>query len=106
MWVSPAPVIDLPMLLPLYPSIVIVLTTGADRLLDGGSRLLSSVTVMALAIAVARSLHPLLQQHSLPAHPAQSCESSIDVAHSIARLEPVSYTHLRAHETDSYLVCR
>ena len=21
-------------------------------------------------------------------------------------LEPVSYTHLRAHETDSYLVCR
>src|SRR5665647_1705456 len=22
------------------------------------------------------------------------------------RLEPVSYTHLRAHETDSYLVCR
>src|SRR5665647_806051 len=24
----------------------------------------------------------------------------------ITRLEPVSYTHLRAHETDSYLVCR
>ena len=23
-----------------------------------------------------------------------------------AFLEPVSYTHLRAHETDSYLVCR
>src|SRR5664279_5492042 len=22
------------------------------------------------------------------------------------KLEPVSYTHLRAHETDSYLVCR
>src|SRR5680860_1147545 len=22
------------------------------------------------------------------------------------RVEPVSYTHLRAHETDSYLVCR
>ena len=21
-------------------------------------------------------------------------------------MEPVSYTHLRAHETDSYLVCR
>src|SRR5665647_3802957 len=25
---------------------------------------------------------------------------------SISSLEPVSYTHLRAHETDSYLVCR
>ena len=24
----------------------------------------------------------------------------------IANLDPVSYTHLRAHETDSYLVCR
>src|SRR5665647_3780794 len=26
----------------------------------------------------------------------------IDIAH----IKPVSYTHLRAHETDSYLVCR
>src|SRR5680860_1615902 len=25
---------------------------------------------------------------------------------SLARLPSVSYTHLRAHETDSYLVCR
>src|SRR5664279_6621228 len=25
---------------------------------------------------------------------------------SIANSDPVSYTHLRAHETDSYLVCR
>src|SRR5665647_691301 len=25
---------------------------------------------------------------------------------SDTELEPVSYTHLRAHETDSYLVCR
>jgi hypothetical protein len=94
MWVSPAPVIDLRMLLPLYPSIVIVLTTGADRLMDGGYRLLSAVTVMALAIAVARSLHPLLQQHSLPAQAAHSCESSIDVAQSIARLEPALNGHV------------
>src|SRR5664279_544119 len=27
-------------------------------------------------------------------------------AHHGADIEPVSYTHLRAHETDSYLVCR
>ena len=24
----------------------------------------------------------------------------------LSKEEPVSYTHLRAHETDSYLVCR
>ena len=25
---------------------------------------------------------------------------------TVAVMDPVSYTHLRAHETDSYLVCR
>ena len=25
---------------------------------------------------------------------------------TLTRILPVSYTHLRAHETDSYLVCR
>src|SRR5664279_334472 len=29
-----------------------------------------------------------------------------DVRADITSLIPVSYTHLRAHETDSYLVCR
>src|SRR5664279_5817831 len=29
-----------------------------------------------------------------------------EVAGGIGRKAPVSYTHLRAHETDSYLVCR
>src|SRR5680860_931249 len=29
-----------------------------------------------------------------------------DYAPGPIRVEPVSYTHLRAHETDSYLVCR
>ena len=87
MWVSPAPLIDLRMLLPLYPSIVIVLATGADRLLDCGSRLLAALTVLALGMAVARSLHPLVQQRS-DAQPAPPCASSVDVARSIARLEP------------------
>ena len=27
-------------------------------------------------------------------------------AHAALGIDPVSYTHLRAHETDSYLVCR
>ena len=29
-----------------------------------------------------------------------------EVFDKVLGLEPVSYTHLRAHETDSYLVCR
>ena len=38
-------------------------------------------------------------------------ENISSVAHCMTRLrfvvkDPVSYTHLRAHETDSYLVCR
>ena len=52
---------------------------------------------------------------------AQTVEYSADLYHASAtqalsicgrqiepdgRLMPVSYTHLRAHETDSYLVCR
>src|SRR5664279_5935231 len=28
------------------------------------------------------------------------------IAEGVVSLDPVSYTHLRAHETDSYLVCR
>src|SRR5665647_3762057 len=28
------------------------------------------------------------------------------IVHDAHRIEPVSYTHLRAHETDSYIVCR
>ena len=29
-----------------------------------------------------------------------------ELSTEVASLKPVSYTHLRAHETDSYLVCR
>ena len=40
------------------------------------------------------------------------CENGVqpeiwqDVVEELTDTEPVSYTHLRAHETDSYLVCR
>src|SRR5664279_3847571 len=46
---------------------------------------------------------------------AHNCDSFVIVYFALARLGavsvpinfmPVSYTHLRAHETDSYLVCR
>ena len=32
--------------------------------------------------------------------------SATTLRNIIGDMEPVSYTHLRAHETDSYLVCR
>ena len=32
--------------------------------------------------------------------------TSEEMSDTIYKLQPVSYTHLRAHETDSYLVCR
>src|SRR5665647_3722838 len=35
-----------------------------------------------------------------------SCPHIRLLRHRIRGLSPVSYTHLRAHETDSYLVCR
>src|SRR5665647_3759783 len=39
---------------------------------------------------------------------AQAVDLDVDgaLAHLLAIAGPVSYTHLRAHETDSYLVCR
>lgn len=83
-WVSPAPVIDLRMLLPLYPSIVIVLVTGTDRLMDSGSRVLATLTVLAVAVGAARALHPLFQRH---AHPVATTTGD-DVAGSIYRLGP------------------
>src|SRR5665647_3334775 len=39
---------------------------------------------------------------SCPDTPRRSCEDDARVVRPV----PVSYTHLRAHETDSYLVCR
>lgn len=84
-WVSPAPVIDLRMLLPLYPSIVIVLATGADRLMGSGSRVLATLTMLAVAVGAARALHPLFQRSP---HPAATCTTRDDVAYSIDRLRP------------------
>src|SRR5665647_3980652 len=36
----------------------------------------------------------------------QGCQRGRSQELRVACLTPVSYTHLRAHETDSYLVCR
>src|SRR5680860_1718089 len=37
--------------------------------------------------------------------PAQGRQLRLSVDLDVQRAGPVSYTHLRAHETDSYLVC-
>ncbi|MEA2163895.1 MAG: hypothetical protein QOK37_2022 [Thermoanaerobaculia bacterium] len=84
-WVSPAPVIDLRMLLPLYPSIVIVLVTGADRLMDRGPRSLAALGVIAVSIATARALHPFFDHRP---QPAPACISRYDAVLSIERLRP------------------
>src|SRR5680860_1753779 len=39
-------------------------------------------------------------------HHPQDAPSTDDVAFLFHGMKAVSYTHLRAHETDSYLVCR
>src|SRR5664279_5737464 len=44
-----------------------------------------------------------LVQRLQTARQALSLESAIE---KLDKYHPVSYTHLRAHETDSYLVCR
>src|SRR5665647_3712868 len=45
--------------------------------------------------------HPGLLQHAHKLLP-----SGLRERVQLAEVHPVSYTHLRAHETDSYLVCR
>src|SRR5680860_284732 len=41
-----------------------------------------------------------------PSRPRQDSSGPTRNGHRSQRQDPVSYTHLRAHETDSYLVCR
>src|SRR5664279_1483659 len=43
----------------------------------------------------------LFSRQKLLAGLYRACEKT-----SVSSMQPVSYTHLRAHETDSYLVCR
>src|SRR5665647_3631066 len=46
-----------------------------------------------------KELQRILEDRSCVRYPCK-------VVFDAAGLQPVSYTHLRAHETDSYLVCR
>jgi hypothetical protein len=80
-WIRPPVEIDLRMLIPLFPSIVIVLMTGADRLMDTRPRALAVLAIVAVAVGTARAVHPLLQ------HPPQRTVAvDLDVAGSIYRL--------------------
>src|SRR5665647_3858323 len=42
----------------------------------------------------------------IPVRPESAAAGPAAPAGSLGKALPVSYTHLRAHETDSYLVCR
>src|SRR5680860_1452266 len=44
--------------------------------------------------------------HGLTTYCAQRMDLVTSRSRATARANPVSYTHLRAHETDSYIVCR
>ena len=59
----------------------------------------SSATATALQI-------PLMPRSSGRRSTAASWNTSVRRKEIAADISPVSYTHLRAHETDSYLVCR
>src|SRR5664279_1038598 len=66
-----------------------------------------ALAVCAVTAAADKSRAP---QPVLPAHPDQQPPQDIGlitltVAEVKRLFNPVSYTHLRAHETDSYLVC-
>src|SRR5664279_4492050 len=48
----------------------------------------------------------LLEQYRVPTQRLYTMSFRPSVLCTVAPTGPVSYTHLRAHETDSYLVCR
>ena len=47
-----------------------------------------------------------LAEHHTPAVHSLAPSQNVFLAAASRTTQPVSYTHLRAHETDSYLVCR
>src|SRR5680860_638733 len=72
-----------------------------------------------LAVLIHQQIGPIAVQHARPAagdrcgvlaavKPVTGGLNAIDFDPRLVEegMEPVSYTHLRAHETDSYLVCR
>src|SRR5680860_1495069 len=56
-----------------------------------------------LEIAVAHQLYFSIVRNELKMHVGDVPRGLVD---QFIRVDTVSYTHLRAHETDSYLVCR
>ena len=50
--------------------------------------------------------HPLLRVPPVPLMPPSIHPFTDQPAESVSRFKPVSYTHLRAHETPEHLVCR
>eukprot|EP00658_Telonema_sp_P-2_P061398 TRINITY_DN50094_c0_g1_i1.p1 TRINITY_DN50094_c0_g1~~TRINITY_DN50094_c0_g1_i1.p1 ORF type:complete len:104 (-),score=15.30 TRINITY_DN50094_c0_g1_i1:10-321(-) len=88
----------------------------ARRRMDSGSLLLELdmfIFVLIVLVIDCFDLSPPLLIHILPmvqplsvATPTQSQKDVRHPTHKHGATRPVSYTHLRAHETPEHLVCR
>lgn len=83
--------IDLRVLFPMYPSIIIVLATASDELLGQGKRIAGGLAIALLLLAVVRALHPVLVQRQ--PEPVGACVSRAEIVRSIRRLAP----HIRGN---------
>src|SRR5665647_3309585 len=90
---------------------VLVVATGADTNFFGNTELVAHTYPMKSTIEALQIKYRLLKniEEALFAKDEKELESLMTivvVGGGPTGVETVSYTHLRAHETDSYLVCR
>src|SRR5664279_1983070 len=77
-----------------------------DRTLSDAHRVVPTHRRRVALLTQRSSLFPHLTVLENVAFAPRAAGASRATARDRALKEPVSYTHLRAHETDSYLVCR
>src|SRR5680860_1040457 len=86
-------------------------TRHGRRLAGKRRHLPDRLFIQVMPCSVSSSAEALTGARSTPVNATRRASSTFQTAaptigKSIAPRRPVSYTHLRAHETDSYLVCR
>src|SRR5665647_3807932 len=79
--------------------------TNADALSPSASVIVYRNTRSRSPIGT-RSCQPLDVETATAGRPPLASDAGTDRVRSARSPSAVSYTHLRAHETDSYLVCR
>src|SRR5680860_1810965 len=78
---------------------------GAVAAAFGASFSVQVVTAVVVAAAMLALVRPMAKRYFAVPEGAGDIGAVAHVGRT-ATVLPVSYTHLRAHETDSYLVCR